>query len=94
MSLAPRRATRGARKLASIMRNIAIPYGGPVPSGLLAAIATGQPPADVPPFVRSWDRDFDYLYMLGAPAANPLPDRLEVLETSERFVLYRIRRKP
>ena len=76
------------------MRNIAIPYGGPVPSGLLAAIATGQPPADVPPFVRSWDRDFDYLYMLGAPAANPLPDRLEVLETSERFVLYRIRRKP
>ena len=75
------------------VRNIAIPYGGPVPSGLLAAIATGQPTPDVPPFVRTWDRDFDYLYVLGSPAANPLPDRLEVLETSRRFVLYRIRRK-
>ncbi|WP_249139391.1 hypothetical protein [Bradyrhizobium japonicum] len=75
------------------VRNIAIPYGGPVPSGLLAAIATGQPPADAPPFVRNWYRDFDYLYVLGSPAANPLPDLLEVLETSERFVLYRIRRR-
>ena len=74
------------------VRNIAIPYGGPVPSRLLAAIATGQPPAGAPQFVRSWHRDFDYLYVLGSPAANPLPDLLEVLETSERFVLYRIRR--
>ncbi|MBH5401889.1 hypothetical protein HZZ13_29470 [Bradyrhizobium sp. CNPSo 4010] len=76
------------------VRNIAVPYGGPVPSSLLAAIAMGQPPADAPQFVRTWDRDFDYLYVLGSPAANPLPDRLEVLETSRRFVLYRIRRKP
>ncbi|WP_244521467.1 hypothetical protein [Bradyrhizobium sp. DOA9] len=76
------------------VRNIAIPYGGPVPSALLAVIAAGQAPADTPPFVRTWDRDFDYLYVLGSPAANPLPDRLEVLETSKRFVLYRIRRTP
>ncbi|MBR1165739.1 hypothetical protein JQ571_02060 [Bradyrhizobium liaoningense] len=76
------------------VRNIAIPYGGPVPSGLLAAIAMGQPAADAPQFVRTWHRDFDYLYVLGSPAANPLPDRLEVLETSKRFVLYRIRRTP
>lgn len=75
------------------VRNIAVPYGGPVPSGLLAAIAMGQPPADAPQFVRTWDRDFDYLYVLGSADANPLPDRLEVLETSKRFVLYRIRRK-
>ncbi|RTE91112.1 hypothetical protein [Bradyrhizobium sp. LVM 105] len=75
------------------VRKISIPYGGPVPSGLLAAIATGQAPADIPPIVRTWYQDFDYLYVLGSPAANPLPDRLEVLETSARFVLYRIRRK-
>lgn len=75
------------------VRRLAIPYGGPVPSSLLAAIVAGRAPADVPPFVRTWDRDFDYLYMLGAPAANPLPDLLEVLDTSERFVLYKIRRK-
>ncbi|WP_256806345.1 hypothetical protein [Bradyrhizobium sp. Bra64] len=75
------------------VRRLAIPYGGPVPADLLAAIATSQPPADVPPFVRTWYRDYDYLYMLGPPAANPLPDLLEVLDTSERFVLYRIRRR-
>lgn len=75
------------------VRSIAIPYGGPVPSGLLAAIATGESPADAPQYVRTWYRDFDYLYVLGSPAANPLPDLLEALETSHRFVLYRIRHK-
>jgi hypothetical protein len=75
------------------VRALAIPYGGPVPAGVLAAIATGQAPADTPPFVRTWYRDYDYLYVLGAPAANPLPDLLDVLVTSERFVLYRIRRR-
>lgn len=75
------------------VRRLAIPYGGPVPSGLLAAIAAGQPAADVPPFVRTWYRDYDYLYVLGPPAANPLPDLLEVLDVSERFVLYKIRRR-
>ncbi|WP_128927837.1 hypothetical protein [Bradyrhizobium guangxiense] len=75
------------------VRNIAIPYGGPVPVGLLAAVAAGHPPPDVPTFIRTWDRDFDYLYVLGSRAANPLPDLLEVLDTSERFVLYRIRRR-
>lgn len=74
------------------VRRLAIPYGGPVPSRLLAAIAAGQPPADVPLFVRSWYRDYDYLYVLGPRAANPLPDLLEVLDASERFVLYRIRK--
>jgi hypothetical protein len=75
------------------VRRLAIPYGGPVPSGLLAAIAAGQPPGDVPPFVRTWYRDYDYLYVLGPPAENPMPDLLEVLDTSERFVLYKIRRQ-
>lgn len=82
----PVRAREGVRRLA-------IPYGGPVPSGLLTAIATSQPLADVPPFIRTWHRDFDYLYVLGPPAANPLPDLLEMLDTSERFILYKIRRR-
>lgn len=75
------------------VRDIAIPYGGPVPASLLAAIAAGQPPPGAPQFIRSWHRDFDYLYVLGPLAANPLPDLLELLQTSERFVLYRIRRR-
>lgn len=74
------------------VRRLAIPYGGPVPLGVLAAIATRQPPADVPPFIRTWYLDYDYLYVLGPPAANPLPDLLEVLDTSERFILYKVRR--
>jgi hypothetical protein len=76
------------------VRGLAIPYGGPVPTEMLAAIATSQPPAGAPPFVRTWYRDFDYLYVLGPQAANPLPDLLEVLDTSKRFVLYKIRRRP
>lgn len=75
------------------VRALAIPYGGPVPASVLAAIAAGQAAPDVPPFVRTWYRDYDYLYVLGAPAANPLPDLLDMLVTSERFVLYRIRRR-
>ncbi|MCP3370398.1 hypothetical protein [Bradyrhizobium cajani] len=75
------------------VRRLAIPYGGPVPSDLLAAIAAGRPPADVPPFIRTWYQDYDYLYVLGPPAPNPLPDLLEMLDTSERFVLYKVRRR-
>lgn len=75
------------------VRRLATPYGGLVPTGLLTAIATSRPPADVPPFLRTWYQDYDYLYVLGPPAANPLPDLLEVLDASERFTLYRIRRR-
>jgi hypothetical protein len=74
------------------VRRLAIPYGGPVPSSLLTAIATSQPRADIPPFVRTWHQDFDYLYVLGPPGPNPLPNLLDELDTSERFVLYKIRR--
>ena len=70
-----------------------IPYGGPVPMTILAALAAGKTGAGVPPFIRSWDRDFNYLYVLGPPTANPLPALLAELDRSSRFVLYKIRRK-
>jgi hypothetical protein len=75
----------------SPVRRLTIPYGGPVPLGVLTAIATGQPPSGVPLFISTWPRDYDYLYVLGPRTANPLPDLLEELEASRRFVLYRIR---
>jgi hypothetical protein len=75
------------------VRRLAIPYGGPMPLDVLTAIAASRPPAGVPPFVRTWHQDYDYLYVLGPRAANPLPDLLEALDTSERFVLYKIRRR-
>lgn len=76
------------------LRHLAVPYGGPVPISVLSAVATNQPPSGVPSFVRDWSRDFDYLYVLGPQVPNPLPDLLEELERSERFVLYKIRRTP
>jgi hypothetical protein len=76
------------------LQRLAIPYGGPMPIRVLAAVAAGQPPSDVPPFIRTWYRDYDYLYVLGPHVANPLPDLLEELDGSARFVLYKIRRTP
>ena len=75
-------------------QRLAIPEGGPVPVRLLAAIAAGQTLSGVPPFIRAWQRDYDYLYVLGPHMANPLPDLLEELDSSTRFVLYKIRRTP
>jgi hypothetical protein len=76
------------------VRHLAIPYGGPVPMRLLAAIAAGQTSSDIPPFIRSWYRDYGYLYVLGPDGVNPLPNLLEELDRSTRFVLYKIRRTP
>jgi hypothetical protein len=75
----------------SAVRRLTIPYGGPVPLAALTAIATGRLSSDAPPFIRTWPRDYDYLYVLGPRVANPLPDLLEELEASPRFVLYKIR---
>ncbi len=74
------------------VRRLAIPYGGPVPMRVLAAIAAGQTLSGIPPFIRTWYRDYDYLYVLGPRTANPLPNLLEELAGSRRFVLYKIRR--
>ncbi|RTM03999.1 MAG: hypothetical protein EKK33_35650 [Bradyrhizobiaceae bacterium] len=75
------------------VRRLATSDGGVLPMSLLAAIATSQPSAKVPSFVRTWREDYDYLYVLGPRTANPLPDLLDVLDTSERFALYKIRHR-
>jgi hypothetical protein len=58
----------------------------------LAAVVAGQPPSEVPAFISTWQRDYDYLYVVGRHVANPLPDLLEELDRSARFVLYKVRR--
>jgi hypothetical protein len=75
------------------MRHLAVPHGGPVPMSILSAIAAGKTADIVPQYLRRWTSDFQYLYVLGTPAANPLPELLEELTRSSRFVLYKIRRK-
>ncbi len=76
------------------VQRLAIPYGGPMPMRVLTAIATGQISAGLPPFIRTWYRDYDYLYLLGPHVANPLPNLLEEVDSSARFVLYKIRHAP
>jgi hypothetical protein len=78
----------------SAVRRLSIPYGGPVPLRLLSAIAAGPTSEETPPFVRTWYRDYDYLYVLGPRLVNPLPNLLEELDASRRFVLYKIRHTP
>jgi hypothetical protein len=81
-------------RVSPAVQRLAIPYGGPMPIRVLAEIAAGQSPSGVPPFVRTWYRDYDYLYVLGPHVMNPLPNLLEELDRSARFALYKIRRTP
>jgi hypothetical protein len=74
------------------LQRIDVPYGGPAPSALLKFIAERGPPRATPSYIASWPRDFDYLYMVGPPAPNPMPDRLQQMAAAPRFVLYRIRK--
>lgn len=73
-------------------RALAVPYGGPVPMAILAAIAEGR--IAPPTYFGAWTRDFDYLYVVGPQAENPLPTRLEALAGTGRFTLYRVRKTP
>lgn len=72
-------------------RHLQVPYGGIAPIAVLKAVTERTVP-DVPAFVRSWPRDFDYLYVIGPPVPNPMPSLLEELYAAPRFVLYRIRK--
>ena len=65
----------------------------PVPLDELMAIAKGSSSPASPPFVLHWVSDFDYLYVVGRHISNLMPDLLEELISSERFTLYRIRKR-
>jgi hypothetical protein len=69
-----------------------IPEGGPFPLAVLVAVADGKPPAWTPAFVRTWERDYGYLYVLGPQRGNPLPAVLQEVTRDRRFVLFKIRR--
>lgn len=67
------------------------PRGGNVPLTVLKIIAE-NPTTSAPAFIRTWQRDFDYLYVIGPPIPNPMPRNLEELYAASRFVLYKIRK--
>lgn len=66
-----------------------IPDGGFLPVAVLRRIAERRP-SGTPAFVENWTRDFDYLYLIGPPIPNPMPERLEFVISAPRFALYRI----
>jgi hypothetical protein len=72
-------------------RHLTVTQGNPPPIRLLQQVVEGQGEA-APAFVRTWTRDFDYLYLVGPRTANPIPEILEELAHASRFTLYRIRR--
>jgi hypothetical protein len=43
-------------------------------------------------YIRNWTHDFDYVYVLGPPRPNVLPDVLDQLTAERRFALYRVRK--
>src|SRR5262249_28065647 len=61
-----------------------------VPLPFLKRLAEGR--AEGGRYVQNWARDFDYLYLVGPPVANPMPDILDEVMHARRFTLYRIRR--
>jgi hypothetical protein len=72
-------------------RRLEVSYGGIVPVAVLKAIAENALP-NAPAFIRSWQHDFDYLYVIGPRVQNPMPRNLEELYAASRFVLYKVRK--
>jgi hypothetical protein len=60
--------------------------------GTLEIIARGGEVPLAPRYLRNWRRDFDYLYLLGPPRSNILPDLLDQLTADRRFTLYLVRK--
>jgi hypothetical protein len=73
-------------------RRLEFPERGFLPVKFLKYVAEHGAPTGTPPFVKSWARDFDYLYLIGPSIPNPMPDRLEFVMGAPRFALYRIRK--
>jgi hypothetical protein len=59
----------------------------------LKAIAEGNNGTGAPQYIRNWQNDFDYVYVLGPRTGNALPNLLVELFTDRRFTLYRIRKE-
>jgi hypothetical protein len=73
------------------VRPLALMQGSPEPVALLREIARGSA-TTAPRYIATWARDFDYLYVVGRPIDNPLPEVLEQFARGTRFTAYRVRR--
>jgi hypothetical protein len=56
---------------------------------LLPDIASGVR-EDAPEYLQSWPKKYDYIYVVGPRAPNPMPLVLHELSVGSRFVLYQV----
>ena len=59
---------------------------------ILKTIAEGGNVPSAPQYIRNWQSDFDYVYLLGPHAPNAFPNILVEIATDRRFTLYRVRK--
>jgi hypothetical protein len=45
---------------------------------------------DVPEYLQSWPKKYDYIYVVGPRAPNPMPRVLHELSAGSRFILYQV----
>ena len=74
------------------LADIALTQGETEAMSLLVSIARSEPGSERRAYLERWPDTFRYLYVLGPPGPNPLPERLKVLAAGERFTLYQISR--
>jgi hypothetical protein len=59
---------------------------------ILKTIAEGGNVPSAPQYIRSWQNDFDYVYLLGPHIPNAFPKMLVEIAAERRFTLYRVQR--
>ena len=62
----------------------------PVPLHLLTSGVTGNLALSDAKFINNWQRDFEFVYLLGPRHENPFPNLLSELARGRHFVLYKI----
>jgi hypothetical protein len=60
---------------------------------ILKTVAEGGNVASAPQYIRNWQNDFDYVYLLGQHLPDAFPNILVEIATGRRFTLYRVRRE-
>lgn len=61
--------------------------------GSLKTIAEGGNVPSAPQYLRNWQNDFDFVYLLGPHTPDAFPNLLVEIATGRRFTLYRVRRE-
>jgi hypothetical protein len=61
------------------------------PVSILRNIAEGHGSDGDPAYLKTWAADYDYLYLSGPHAPNPLPALLTEMMRASRFTLYKVR---